>query len=232
MRDRLIMLLGGALAVLANLCLAENARTQNSPTPAVTIANPIGKVVLATGTLKVERGNAVVVQANLPTSPEQPKVGDLVYQGDVVSTGADGAVGIVFSDGSAFNISSNARMVLNEFVYDPKGKSNSSFFSLSKGAFTIIAGKVAKTGEMKVNTPVATMGIRGTTPHVQISSDGTVTFKTLVEDSKAIEKSIDGIPPRGKKQLQATTAPPPGLSITPKPRPAATTIASPTETPK
>ena len=103
----------------------------------------------------------------------QTKLGDLVYQGDVVQTGADGKVGITFTDGTAFNLSSNARMVLNEFVYDPNGKSNSTLFSLSKGTFTFIAGKVAKTGDMKIDTPVATMGIRGTTPHVEISDDGT-----------------------------------------------------------
>jgi hypothetical protein len=37
---------------------------------------------------------------------------------------------------------------------------------------------------MKVDTPVATMGIRGTTPHVEISEDGTVRFSTLLEDGK------------------------------------------------
>ena len=56
-----------------------------------------------------------------------------------------GAVGISFTDGTAFNISSNARMVLNEFVYDPKGKQNSTLISLSKGTFTFVAGQVAKT---------------------------------------------------------------------------------------
>jgi hypothetical protein len=37
---------------------------------------------------------------------------------------------------------------------------------------------------MKVDTPVATMGIRGTTPHVEISDDGTVRFSTLLEEGK------------------------------------------------
>jgi len=232
MRDRVIPVSGGVLAVLTILCLADVARTQNGPAPAVTIPNPIGKIVLAKGALRIEHESAVVVQANLPASPEPTKVGDLVYQGDVISTGADGAIGIVFSDGSAFNVSSNARMVLNDFVYDPKGTSNSSFFTLSKGAFTIIAGKVAKTGDMKVNTPVATMGIRGTTPHVEISSNGAITFKTLAEDSKAIEKSVERAPPRGRKQPQATIALPSGLSIAPKARSGSSTIASPTETSK
>ena len=61
-------------------------------------------------------------------------------------TAADSAVGVTFSDGTAFNISRNARMVLNEFVYDPKRKSNSTL------TFTFVAGQVAKTGDMKLDT--------------------------------------------------------------------------------
>jgi hypothetical protein len=38
---------------------------------------------------------------------------------------------------------------------------------------------------MKIDTPVATMGIRGTTPHVEISDDGTVKFSTLIEEGKS-----------------------------------------------
>jgi hypothetical protein len=67
-------------------------------------------------------------------------------------TAADSAVGVTFSDGTAFNISRNARMGLNEFVYDPKRKSNSTLISLSKGTFTFVAGQVAKTGDMKIDT--------------------------------------------------------------------------------
>jgi hypothetical protein len=37
---------------------------------------------------------------------------------------------------------------------------------------------------MKIDTPAATMGIRGTTPHVVIAEDGTVKFSTLVEEQK------------------------------------------------
>jgi hypothetical protein len=38
---------------------------------------------------------------------------------------------------------------------------------------------------MKIDTPVATMGIRGTTPRVEISDDGTVRFSTLIEEGKS-----------------------------------------------
>jgi hypothetical protein len=69
-------------------------------------------------------------------------------------------------------------------VYEPNGKSNSTLFNLTKGAFTFVAGKVAATGDMKVDTPVATMGIRGTTPHVEVAEDGTTKFLTLIEEGK------------------------------------------------
>ena len=127
----------------------------------------------------------MVVQANVSGQAGQSKVGDLVYRGDVVQTGADGRVGINFTDGTSFNLSSNARMALSEFVYDPNGKSNSTLFNLSKGTFTFVAGKIAKTGDMKIDTPVATMGVRGTTPHIEISDDGTVKFSTLIEEGKS-----------------------------------------------
>jgi hypothetical protein len=147
-------------------------------------SKPIGKVVTATGSVTIEHASAVVVQANVSGQAGQAKVGDLVYLGDVVQTGADGRLGINFTDGSSFNLSSNARMALNEFVYDPNGKSNSTMFNLTKGTFTFVAGNIAKTGDMKVDTPVATMGIRGTTPRVEISDDGTVRFSTLIEEGK------------------------------------------------
>jgi hypothetical protein len=51
------------------------------------------------------------------------KVGDPVCQGDVIETAADGRAGIRFIDGTTFNLSGGARMVLDEFVCDANGTS-------------------------------------------------------------------------------------------------------------
>jgi hypothetical protein len=219
MRARAIAVLVAGIMLAANVVLPGAVWAQGNQSSAAGLETaPIGRVVTATGSVTIEHANAVVVQANIPVSSGvgQTKVGDPVYKGDVVQTGADGKVGITFTDGTAFNLSSNARMVLNEFVYDPNGKSNSTLFSLSKGTFTFVAGKVAKTGDMKIDTPVATMGIRGTTPHVEISDDGTVKFSTLIEENKnrvqenksgATEKRTDiDDNKRATKQRQATRA--------------------------
>jgi hypothetical protein len=158
----------------------NNARSTGDLDP-----TPIGKVLTVTGAARVEHSTAVLVQANLPANGgEKTKIGDLVYRGDVIETGADGALGITFADGSSFNVSKNARMTVDEFVYDPKGRANSSLLSLAKGTFTFIAGNVAHTGDMRVSTPVGTMGIRGTAPRVEILDDGTVKFSTLIERKK------------------------------------------------
>ena len=189
-------LVTGFILAVAGFFPVPAQAQRDSAEPAVQdlASKPIGKVVTATGSVTIERANAVVIQANVAGPAGQAKVGDLVYQGDVVATGADGRVGINFTDGSSFNLSSNARMALNEFVYDPNGKSNSTLFSLTKGAFTFVAGKIATTGDMKVDTPVATMGIRGTTPHVEISDDGTVKFSTLIEEGKSKLTKKPGAP--------------------------------------
>jgi len=156
------------------------ARSQ-SAAPGGSDANPIGKVVTAEGVIRIEHPAAIIVQANLPTGAEQTKEGDLVYRGDIIQTGPDGKLGVGFADGSSFNVSPNARMQVNDFVYDPHGHSNSSLMSLTKGTFTFIAGEIAHTGSMKVNTPIGTMGIRGTAPRVEIRNDGSVRFSTLIE---------------------------------------------------
>ena len=188
MRTHMISLLVASFVfALASLLPAPAQAQADSAQAAVhdSSSKPIGKVITATGSVTIEHASAVVVQANVSGQASQTKVGDVVYLGDVVQTGADGRVGINFTDGTSFNLSSNARMALSEFVYDPNGKSNSSLLSLTKGTFTFVAGKIAKTGDMKVETPVATMGIRGTTPHIEISDDGTVKFSTLIEEGKS-----------------------------------------------
>ncbi|WP_314947634.1 FecR family protein [Bradyrhizobium cosmicum] len=160
-------------------------------------SKPIGKVVAATGSVSIEHASAVLVQANLGDPAAQAKAGDVVYLRDVVRTGADSRVSINFSDGSSFNLSSNARMTLDEYVYEPDGKSNATFFNLARGTATFVAGQVAKTGDMKVDTPVATLGIRGTTPHIEILDDGAVKFSTLIEEgkSKLVKKRVTAAVP-------------------------------------
>lgn len=173
----LIAVILAALFVRSELAVAQGA-------PAAALESPIGKVIAVEGAATIQHTAVVPLQASVPGGPVAAKVGDLVYIGDVIQTAADGKINLAFADGTALNVFSNARMELNEFVYNPSSNLGSSVFSLVKGSFTFLGGKMAKTGRLTVDTPTATLGIRGTTAHVVIGEDGTVKFSTLVEEKQ------------------------------------------------
>jgi VCBS repeat-containing protein len=125
----------------------------------------VGHVVKMTGSASIVR-NGVTIDVNN---------GDNVYQSDVVQTGSGSTLGLVMVDGTTFNLTANARLMMNDLTYDATSTSNTSLYTLVQGAATFVAGQVAKTGDMKVSTPVATMGIRGTAVILDINAvDGTV----------------------------------------------------------
>lgn len=133
---------------------------------------PIGRIEQAAGNATIVR-NGVAIAANQ---------GDVVRKGDVVQTGGDGQIAVLFSDGSTFSLSANARMVLNDFVFQSGGANNSALISLVQGTIGFVAGQVAKSGDMRVETPVATMGIRGTAVMVEIAAnDGQTKFSVMME---------------------------------------------------
>ena len=138
----------------------------------------IGQVTKVTGSATAIR-NGVSITLN---------VGDNVHRGDVVQAGSASSIGLTFVDGTVFGLSANARMVLNEMVYDPNGSGNSSLLTLVQGTISFVAGATAKNGGMNVDTPTATMGIRWTAVLVEIDFDvqqpgvaPPVSFRVLVE---------------------------------------------------
>ncbi len=141
------------------------------------VAKVIGHVSKLVGSATAIRNGVSIILNN----------GDDVQKGDVVQSGSNSTLGITFIDGTVFGLSSNAKMVLNEMVYDPNGSSNSSLISLVAGTISFVAGETAKHGDMKVDTPVATMGIRGTAVLVEIDFDvpqsgaPSAKFQVLVE---------------------------------------------------
>jgi len=137
---------------LVDLLAGSAAPNEYAQAGLVTPADPIGRVEKVVGDVTVVR-NGVSVTLN---------VGDAVYKSDIVQTGANSSAGVAFPDGSALNLVANTRMALSDYSYDPNSTSNSALFNLVEGGLSFVAGKVAHTGDMKIGTPVATMGIRGT----------------------------------------------------------------------
>ena len=87
-----------------------------------------------------------------------------VFQGDIIETDGGGAVAIVFLGETTFSLGEDARMVLDELIFDPTSLEGSSSFSVISGVFIFVSGDIAANNPeaMEVRTPVATLGIRGT----------------------------------------------------------------------
>lgn len=124
--------------------------------------DPIGQVEVIEGDAFAQRSDGTRVSLD---------IGAKVYANDVVTTGDGSKVSITFADGTIFSLASGSRMVLDDLVYTQNGNDNAATFNLIEGSFVFIAGEVAKTGDMEVTTPTATMGIRGTTVKVDMVAE-------------------------------------------------------------
>lgn len=116
----------------------------------------------AIGQVDSVTGEAFIVRADGTTVPAE--AGAPIFLGDVVETGDKGAIGLVFVDDSTFSLSDSGKMTIDEMVYDPATNQGSSLFNVAQGVFTFVSGEIAKTSvdAMQIETPVATIGIRGT----------------------------------------------------------------------
>jgi hypothetical protein len=147
--------------------------------PALSLDDAVGLpagALHASGKAKIVRIGGSVTIFRADGSARDAKRGDLVDPGDTIETGADSGAGIAFADGTIFNLSARTCMVVGEFLYDPDGGSNSALVKMVQGAFAYIAGKVAGTGKLDIETPIGTVRVRGTAPS---SGIGVVTLTAL-----------------------------------------------------
>jgi FecR-like protein len=145
---------------LAQVQLAPPPQTPAAPAAAAQPGSdePIGNVATLTGTATVTR--------NKQSSPLNPK--DDIFLNDVLQTAANSTLGVTFNDATTFNLTANAQITVDSYVYAEGGNQNGALFDIAKGTVAFAAAAVAKTGDMKISTPTATLGIRGTTGLVDV----------------------------------------------------------------
>jgi hypothetical protein len=155
----------GAFALGAPTSVFAQAQPAQDPAqPAASDAassEPIGNVAALTGRVSVVRDKSTLAL----------KLRDDIYLNDIVQTAADSSLGITFDDGTTFRLSANAKITIDNYVYADGGKQNAAIFSIGRGTVAFVAASVAKTGDMKIDTPTATLGIRGTTGLVEVPDD-------------------------------------------------------------
>ena len=100
------------------------------------------------------------------------KLKDDIYLNDKLVTFTGSTLGVTFNDETTFNLNANASITVDNYVYEEGGQQNSALFDFARGTAAFVASSVAKTGNMKITTPTATLGIRGTSGLVEVDGAG------------------------------------------------------------
>lgn len=106
------------------------------------------------GHVRIERGTASL----------GVKVGDPVQEKDRIVVQAGSSVGISMNDETLLSIGQNSAMVIDRYSFNPVTREGQVETSMLKGTFRFVTGLIGRLHPeaIKVQTPTATMGIRGT----------------------------------------------------------------------
>jgi hypothetical protein len=115
------------------------------------------------------------------------KPADELVQNEALRTEKESAIQVKFLDGSELSVEQSSEMVLSDYVFD--GSAAAGLISLNDGLFHFKSNGNNDQG-VKLRTPVATIGVRGTEFLVHVDGDGA----TIID---ILEGSVDATP-RGK----------------------------------
>jgi len=165
-RREFIVVIGGFLAGFVGGAalwpLRARAQFQADPNktdPSQAADDQVGQVATLQGIATVTRGNAAAAAL---------QVNDGIFKGDVLATGTNSSLGVTFDDETTFSLNANARIIVDEYVYQEGATGNAAVFNIARGTVAFVASQVAKSGDMKITTPTASLGIRGTTGVVDV----------------------------------------------------------------
>jgi len=102
-----------------------------------------------------------VVRVAGPAST-QINVGDALLRDEIVRTGLDSAARLVMADSTNLSLGPGATIKLDRTVFNDEHSYREIAINMTSGAFRFVTGNSEKTA-YKITTPLATIGIRGTT---------------------------------------------------------------------
>lgn len=111
-------------------------------------------------------GEAAVIQNEVVrvtgSANSQINVGDSMLRDEIVRTGLEGAARFVMADSTNLSLGPNATIRLDRTVFKDEHSYRDIAIGLTSGAFRFVTGHSEKTA-YKITTPVASIGVRGTT---------------------------------------------------------------------
>jgi hypothetical protein len=93
-----------------------------------------------------------------------------LYRGDILFTGKEGALSIVFNDGSTVALGHKSVLKIDDYLFEPSEKNYRLDLSLNEGSAIVETGKIGKLSPESVTfrVPEGTIGVRGTRFFVKV----------------------------------------------------------------
>ena len=154
-------------------------------------------VEAAVGTITEQANNPASIQRAKSTLTGTKGVG--VEMEDAVKT-SQGKVGITFADNTKVQVNENSKLVIDDFVYDPKNKEAGKLaLNMASGTVRYASGAIAHNNPSKVaiNTPTATIAVRGTDFTATVDELGASTIILLPSCADKV-KTVDQLDPKDK----------------------------------
>ena len=111
--------------------------------------------------VKSVSGHVSIVQG---TSTREAEGGTHLHVADRVVTAPGATAAIIFKDGTMLTLGGGAQVDVRDYVFQPKAGKYAFSLYMSKGSAIYESGKIGKLAPeaVKVETPKATVGVRGT----------------------------------------------------------------------
>jgi len=132
----------------------------------------IGEVILHEGSGVIERkDNGESVESQIEAE---------VFSYDTIRT-AKGKTAIEFIDMTRVDVTEHSKLIIDEFVYDPNKKTGKLSLKAGLGTIRYASGQIAKNNptSIKITTPTATIGVRGTDFSMTVDEIGSSTIILL-----------------------------------------------------
>ena len=87
-----------------------------------------------------------------------------VQIGDIVKTDDKGGIGLIFTDDTIISMGSKSEIVIEDYLFEPTDGKLSFIARMIQGTVSFISGKITKLSpdSVRLETPAATIGVRGT----------------------------------------------------------------------
>lgn len=94
--------------------------------------------------------------------------------GDILTTGSDGSMGVILRDNSTLSIGPDSRIIIEAFLFSPYEGKFGLLARISRGTMAYLSGLIGKLapGSARFETPMASIGIRGTRFAVKVGGPG------------------------------------------------------------